>query len=282
MSRTGFSSTPLKAKESESTTNKKRLPSPFSPEDHTAKKNKQYTSDSDTSNSSYESELKMAETMDSSSALLAGLGFGMGVPPEMTPEMLKTVTIIRAFLGEDMRDLIKTAVKDALDSGLSDLREDNERLTKENNELRTRVEKLEASQDDSEQYSRCNSLRVSNVEETADENTDRIVLYIGNTIDADLTMEAIDRSHRVGKPVVRKTRDILVKFVTYRARKSLYTMRKHLKGSEYDGVFLNEDFTKSRSKLLFDARMKVKGYFLRGAWSTDGRLFIKDNKGQSA
>ena len=54
-------------------------------------------------------------------------------------------------------------------------------------------------------------------------------------------------------------------------------MRKHLKGSEYDGVFLNEDLTKSRSKLLFEARMKVKGYFLKGAWSADGRLFIKDH-----
>ena len=219
MSRTGFSSTPLKTKESESgsTTNKRGLPSPFSPEDYTAKKNRQYTSDSDTSNSSYESELKMDT---STSALLAGSGsgFGMGVPPEMTPEMIKTITIIKAVLHEDMRDLIKTAVKDALDSGLNDLREDNERLTKENDELRTRVEKLEASQDDSEQYSRRNSLRISNVEETADENTDRIVLNIGNAIDADLNMEAIDRSHRVGKPVTGKTRD---KFATYRARQSL-------------------------------------------------------------
>ena len=201
----------------------------------------------------------------------------MGEPPEMTPEILKTMTIIRAFLREDMRELIKTAVKDALDFGLSDLPQDNERLNTENNELRKRVEKLEASQDDSEQYSRRNSLRISNVDETADENTDQSVLDIGHAINADLTMEAIDLSHRVGKPTAGKTRDILVKFATYRARKNLYTMRKHLKGSEYDGVFLNEDDTKSRSKLLIEARMKVKGYFLKGAWSADGRLFIKDH-----
>lgn len=149
--------------------------------------------------------------MDTSvAAVHSGTGLGMGEPPDMTPEMLKTMTIIRAFLHEDMRVLINTAVKDVLDSSLNDLRKDNQYLTTENDELRKRVEKLEAAQDDSEQYSRRNTFRISNVEETADENTDRIVIDIGNAIDVGLTMNVIDRSHRVGKPAPGKMRDILV------------------------------------------------------------------------
>ena len=88
----------------------------------------------------------------------------------------------------------------------------------------------------------------------------------------------IDRSHRVGKPSATKHRDILVKFATYRARHRLYDNRASLKNSKHDGIFLNEDLTKTISKLLSDARLKVKGDYLQGAWSMDGRLFIKDFK----
>ena len=58
----------------------------------------------------------------------------------------------------------------------------------------------------------------------------------------------------------------------------MYTMRSALKGSKFDGVFLYEDLTRARSKLLYDARVQVKGDFLRAAWSADVKLFIKNVK----
>ena len=85
MTRTGYSSTPVKANELESTSNKRGLPSPFSPEDHTMKKKRHYTSKSDI-NSSYESDLKMTDTMDTSASALHA-GFGMGEPTEMATEI---------------------------------------------------------------------------------------------------------------------------------------------------------------------------------------------------
>lgn len=199
----------------------------------------------------------------------------MHIPPP-DPETLKTVKIVSLYLKTELADLVKAAVETAMESKLSEIKEENARLTKENVELTARVSKLESALDESEQYSRRNSLRVSNIKEDSSENTDEIVLNIANELNVEMSPNDIDRSHRVGKPSPTKTRDILVKFATYRARQRLYNNRSSLKNSGYDGVFLNEDLTKGKSKLLYQARLKVKGNYLHGAWSTDGRLFIKD------
>ena len=49
-----------------------------------------------------------------------------------------------------------------------------------------------------------------------------------------------------------------------------------LKDEGYNGVFLNEDLTKLRSKVLFEARKVVKADCAKGAWSSDGNILIKD------
>ena len=86
------------------------------------------------------------------------------------------------------------------------------------------------------------------------------------TIGCDLQLNEIDRSHRVGKPDATRTRhrEILVKFVSYRARQKLYKMRTALKDNGYAGVFLNEDLTRKRSSVLFEARKVVKADFAKG------------------
>ena len=62
----------------------------------------------------------------------------------------------------------------------------------------------------------------------------------------------------------------------------LYKQRAGLKQSDLKGIFINEDLTKLRSKLLYDARTLVKSQppCLQGAWSTDGRILVKDLRGK--
>ena len=84
----------------------------------------------------------------------------------------------------------------------------------ENLELRGRVKALESEMDRANQISRRNSARVSGIPEGRDENTDTRILNIANSIGADVIIEEIDRSHRVGQPRIGrsvKPRDILVK-----------------------------------------------------------------------
>lgn len=58
----------------------------------------------------------------------------------------------------------------------------------------------------------------------------------------------------------------------------MFTNRAKLKDSEMNGVYINEDLTKNRSKILFEARKCVKAEQprLMGAWSSDGKILIKD------
>lgn len=72
--------------------------------------------------------------------------------------------------------------------------------------------------DASEQYSRRNSLRISGIPETVNEDTDQVVLHVAETVGVNILPSGIDRSHRLGKSGNRQTQDILVKFTSYRAR----------------------------------------------------------------
>lgn len=94
----------------------------------------------------------------------------------------------------------------------------------------------------------------------------------------DVHINDIDRSHRVGKinAARARPREIIVKFSTFRARQKLYKLKTSLKDNGYNGVFLNEDLTKIRSKVLFDARSIVKAKGAKSAWSSDGTILIKD------
>ena len=149
--------------------------------------------------------------------------------------------------------------------------------------MKKRVEKLEISADNAEQYSRRNCLRSSGVSEINDEVNDNIVLDLATAIDADIKLEDIDRSHRLGKPKFRdssddtpaRPRDIIIKFSTYRARQKVYKARALTKQRGYKGIFINEDLTKNRSQPLYEARRRFKSKQLQGAWSSDGTILIK-------
>lgn len=152
---------------------------------------------------------------------------------------------------------------------------------KENATLKERNQSYEAKIDDLEQYSRRNSLRVSGINESKNENTDDLIIKLSDAVGAEITLSEIGRSHRVGKPNPGrpdKPRDILVKFVSYRSRQKLYKLRSTFKDNGYGSSYVNEDLTRRRSYILFKARDLVRSRHLLGAWSSDGNLLARDNK----
>lgn len=215
-------------------------------------------------------------------------------------ELHQIADILRASLNSDMEKTVKDTIKEqlpdmannivskvvtGLNQRIGKLETENEKLNKEvkglkkeNKSLKSTVAKLEKAVDAGEQYSRRNSLRMSGIEEENAEDTDAIVLDIARAIGSDIDINEIDRSHRVGKPKAGKAREIIIKFSTYRARQKLYSKRTALKDAGYRGVFLNEDLTKPRMNLLYLARVKVKGRYLKGCWSSDGTILVKDNE----
>ena len=187
----------------------------------------------------------------------------------------------RGDLHTEMATLVKSIVDGVLtgiNNQMKTMETDITNLKKENSSLKAKVVKLELAAENAEQNSRRNCVRVSGVGENTTEDTDAIVLELACAVDAGVTLNEIDRSHRVGRPSAGKTRDIIVKFSTFRARQKLYTARTKLKTNGYAGVFINEDLTKHRSGLLFSARSLVKQRRLIGAWSSNGTILIKNNE----
>ena len=130
-----------------------------------------------------------------------------------------------------------------------------------------------------EQHSRRNTQLISGIPEESNESTDTHVLELASDLNVNLFSHDIDRSHRVGKPSSTKTRDIIVKFSSYNALLMLYEVQKDLCELENRAsVFINKDLTKRRSKLLFDARPLVRTNFLKAAYSSDGKLFVRDKE----
>ena len=99
--------------------------------------------------------------------------------------------------------------------------------------------------------------------ENSNEDTDKLVLnIINNGLEIDLTEIPIDWTHRTGHPKdkKKKTRPIIVKFVSYYDRKQVFSKKKHLKGKV---VSIAETLTSFRMKKLEEAREK---HGLKNVW----------------
>ena len=76
---------------------------------------------------------------------------------------------------------------------------------------------LEESVDQQWQYSCLNRLLIHSVEESSNEDTDKLLLNIINDLEIDLTEVAIDLTHCIGDPQKKKKKavPIIAKFVSY-------------------------------------------------------------------
>ncbi|WAR07752.1 hypothetical protein MAR_017710 [Mya arenaria] len=102
-----------------------------------------------------------------------------------------------------------------------------------------------------------NSTVGNTASESNKEDTDDYVLTFCAKLGVSMDKCDIDRSHRTGKQN-KGPRDIMVKFATYRALERLYKSRALAKDKGYKNIFVNEDLTRERSRLLFLARQQVK------------------------
>ena len=142
---------------------------------------------------------------------------------------------------------------------------------------------VEAKLDDLEQYGRRNSLRISGIEEDvegedlpAKVNNVLTVLGLENSVQ-------IDRLHRVGPRPRRDTdrtqkhrsRPVLVKLANYTSMDAVIKTRSSLK-EKLPGVYINEDLTQPKAKLLYEARKLKKNKQIIDCWTVDGRLVVKD------
>lgn len=194
------------------------------------------------------------------------------------------VQMVSAAMEPKLASIVNDSVQNVIalmNADLEEVKKVNVDLQQQNDKLTRTVLNLQTQMDDIEQYSRRNCLRVAGIKEDASENTDTVILKLAGDMGVNLTLADIDRSHRVGRPgnPSGRPRHIIVKFTTYRARAAIYRNRRTMMANPLlNNIYVNEDLTAYRSELLFRARQAVKQKQLLGAWSYDGRLYVRDKR----
>ena len=145
-------------------------------------------------------------------------------------------------------------------------------LLKDVNDMAGIIDNLSLGLDRQEQYSRRNCLLLHNIPETSNENTDDLVIKtINEELLEAITINEIDRSHRLGKSQAGKIRPVIVKFARYHTRNKIFRKKKLLKGKQ---VSITESLTKRRMAELKEAREK---HGFHDVWTSDGKILYKDN-----
>ena len=155
--------------------------------------------------------------------------------------------------------------------------------------LKVKVSELEEKLDSHEQYSRRNSIRISNMCESEHENLAAKVCDLFDKLECNIEASDIDRIHRSGPVQQGKTRQVLVKFATYQARQRVLKSKAKLRQLAEDEaeedeepriLFFNEDLTKRRATTLWKLRGLKKQKKVQDCWSFDGTVLYKDVHGK--
>ena len=231
-----------------------------------------------------------------------------------------TVEKLEEILEEKLRKVIQPLskqIEDAMQSvnalnskydqiakTLKDLDEAKDKQVLENASLKAEILKssnevklLKKSLNDLEQYTRRDCLEIRGIPLPSApmdlDQTDEVVLKIGEKIGVPMQKSDISISHRVpsrkqftdeGNPIPPA---IIVKFVKRETRENLYRARKNLKSvstvdlgySVANKIYVNESLT-NRNKELFKLCLKCKRDFsYKFLWTNAGRIFLRKNLG---
>lgn len=206
-------------------------------------------------------------------------------------QIIQIGNILKVSFDQQISDMVSNIVSgvlQGLENKVANLEQENaqlrEQVTSLTNKvtvLENKVESLASDNEKSGQYSRRNCLRVTGLKEGDGEAVDQVVMDMIKAIGADVSLDDIDRTHRLGKTrnstSSTRSRDVIVKFVSYRSRQKVYKLRTKLKDVGYRNVFINEELTKQRSELFSQARKWYKSKLVHGTWTYDGVIFVKDN-----
>lgn len=185
-----------------------------------------------------------------------------------------------------MRGEIETLVNIKVNEATAHMKNDIKSLQDENAKLKSSILKLENrcnnNLDDLEQYGRRMNVRIADIDEAENEDTDQVVMDFAKKINVNIRPEDIDRSHRVKRrerePSEGDTRplEIIVKFTNSKARLAFMKGRDTLRKSR-SNIFINEDLTAGRKELTYECRKLRRDNKVKRVWTFNGNVNIRDN-----
>lgn len=147
-----------------------------------------------------------------------------------------------------------------------------------NPESSHKLSELTFTCDTLEQYTRRNSIRIYNVPLVEGEDTTDITIAVCNAMDVPLIRRDIDVSHRVKGGTPKSAPDsIIVKFVRREVKAEVMKKKRLLKDSNnYKRVFIEEDLTIMRRKIIQILKETGEQHSERRVWSRDGKIRAKE------
>ena len=112
--------------------------------------------------------------------------------------------------------------------------------------------------------SRRDNIRVYGIEETADECTNTIIVKLAHNMGVEISEQELSVSHRLGRKM-GKPRPIIAKFVRRDTKTKMMRSKKELRGfNGYRNVFLNDDLTTLRSRLVYELKQTHRKAIVTG------------------
>ena len=149
------------------------------------------------------------------------------------------------------------------------------------------IAELYSLQDQLEQYTRKNSLEIHGVPESAYRSTEEAVLKLAEALEVPVQSQDVEISHKLPSKGMKA---IIVKFVSHKVKTQLYKERVKLKNvnisdlfpsatsatrAEAKRIFLNENLTSYRRKIVNRANEMRRDGLLLSVWTLDGKIFVK-------
>ena len=146
--------------------------------------------------------------------------------------------------------------------------------------------------DDNEQYSRRCTIRITGLKENNGEATDYAEKEVQRILTAVGSSAAIQRCHRVGPkqkpptgtkgsapaaakaPAPPYSRAVICQFTGQRDKLNVMALKKEI--HDKFKVRINEDLTKYRASLAFQARNLKRNGKIKSTWTSDGKILVQD------
>ena len=134
--------------------------------------------------------------------------------------------------------------------------EHEKRLKTENDKLKRQIQMLSLKNDDLEQYSRKENVRIHGFPET-DDNEDKVTLVVNlvQKVGVQIDEKHISVAHRLpGNRYAKKPRTIIVKFVRRTTKNNLMRKKANLRNTDGPNIFMTDDLTRLRGKMLYEMK----------------------------
>ena len=183
-----------------------------------------------------------------------------------------------------------SAIKEALDLTTKQCANAEKELAAVRNQLAEQegeIAELYDLQDRLEQYTRKNSLEFHGIPESAYSSPEEVVLKIAEALEVPVDPQDIEISHKLNN---KGNKAIIAKFISHKVKSNLYRARTKLKrikmtdlfpGSSYattteaNRIYINENLTSYRRRIMKKANEKRRDGELLSVWSLDGTIFVK-------